>query len=84
MWVKKQQLKPDMELWTGSKLGKEYVKVVYRNPTYLTSRQSTSCKMPCWMKHKLESALQGETSVTSKMQMTLPLWQKAKKNKRAS
>ena len=53
-------------------MGKEYVKVVYRNPTYLTSRQSTSCKMPCWMKHKLESRLLGEISITSDMQMTLP------------
>ena len=43
------------EQWTGSKLGKEYVKAVYCHPAYLTYMQSTSFKMPGWMKHKLES-----------------------------
>ena len=57
MQVKKQQLKPDMEQPTGSKLGKEYVNAVYCHPAYLTSMQSTSCKMLGWMKHKLESRL---------------------------
>ena len=76
MQVKKQQLGLDMEQWTGSKLGKEYVKTVYRNPTYLTYMQSTSCKIPGWMKHKLESRLLGEISITSDTQMTPPLWQK--------
>ena len=46
MQVKKQQLEPDMEQWTGSKVGKDYIKAVYCNPAYLTYRQSTSCKMP--------------------------------------
>ena len=78
MQVKKQQLKLDMEQETGSKLGKEYVKAVYCQPTYLTYMQSISCKMPGWMKHKLESKLPGEISITSDMQMTPPLWQKAK------
>ena len=55
MKVKKQQLKPDMELWTGSKLGKEYVKAVYCHPTYLTYMQSTLFEMPGWMKFKLQS-----------------------------
>ena len=55
MWVKKQQLEPDMEQQTGSKLGKEYVKAVYCHPAYLTYMQSTSCEMLGWMKHKLES-----------------------------
>ena len=50
------------------------------SPAYLTYMQSTSCKMPGWMKHKLESGLPGEISITSDMQMTPPLWQKAKKN----
>ena len=50
------------------------------HPAYLTSMQSTSCKMPCWMKHKLESSLQGEISITSDLQMAPPLWQKVKKN----
>ena len=50
------------------------------HPAYLTSMQNTSCEMPGWMKHKLESRLQGEISITSNMQMTSPLWQKAKKN----
>ena len=65
---------------TGSKLGKKYVKAVYCPPTYLTYMQSTSCKMPGWMKHKLESRLPGEIPITSDMQITPPLWQKAKKN----
>ena len=65
---------------TGSKSGKEYVKAVYCHPAYLTSMQSTSCEMPGWMKHKLESRLLGEFSVTSDMQMTPPLWQKVKRN----
>ena len=59
-------------------LGKEYVKAVYCHPAYLTYMQSTSCKMPGWMEHKLESRLPGEISITSDMQMTPPLWQKAK------
>ena len=58
MQVKKQQLEPDMEQQTGSKLGKEYVKAVYCYLAYLTFMQSTSCEMPGWMKHKLESRLQ--------------------------
>ena len=45
MQVKKQQLRPDMEQQTGSKLGKEYDKAVYCHPADLTSMQSTSCKM---------------------------------------
>jgi len=69
-----------LEQWTGSKLGKEYVKAVYCNLAYLTYMQSTPCEMPGWMKHKLESRLPGEISVTSDMQMTPPLWQKAKKH----
>ena len=80
MQVKKQWLEPDMEQWTGSKLGKECIKAVYCHPAYLTSMQSTSCDMLDWMEHKLESALPEETSVTSDMQMTPPLWQKAKRN----
>ena len=70
MKIKKQQLEPDMEQWSGSKLGKKYVNAVYRHPAYLTSMQSTSCKIPGWMKHKLESRLPGEISITSDMQMT--------------
>ena len=73
MQVKKQQLELDMEQQTGSKLGKEYVKGVYCHPAYLTSMQSTSCEMLGWMKHKLESRLVGEISITSDKQMTPPL-----------
>ena len=76
MQVKKQQLEPDMEQWTGSKLGYEYVKAVHCHLAYLTYVQSTSCEMPGWMKHKLESRLPGEVSITSDMQITPPLWQK--------
>ena len=54
-WVKKQQLELDMEQWTGSKMGKEYVKAVYCHPGYLIYMQSTSCEILGWMKHKLES-----------------------------
>ena len=70
----------DMEKQTGSKSGKEYIKAVYCHPAYLTYMQSTSCEMPGWMKHKLESRLLGEISTTSGMQITPRLWQKAKKN----
>ena len=80
MQVRKQQLELDMEQQTGSKEGKEWVKAVYCHPAYLTYMQSTSCEMPDWMKHKLESRLPGETAITSDTQMTLPLWQKSKKN----
>ena len=69
MQVKKQQLELDMEQWIGSKLGKEYVKVVYCHPAYLTSIQSTSCEMSGWMNHNLESSLPREISTTSDMQM---------------
>ena len=65
-------------------IGKVYVKAVYCHPIYLNSMQSTSCEMPGWMKHKLESRLLGEILVTSDMQMTPPLWQRVKKNKGAS
>ena len=80
MQVKKQQLEPDMEKWTGSKLGKEYVEAVYCHPAYLTYMQSTSCEMPEWMKHKLESRLLGEISISSDTQMTPLLLQKLKRN----
>ena len=68
MQVKKQQLEPDIEQRTGSKLGQEYEKVVYCHPAYLTSMQRTSCEMLGWM--KLESRLLGEISATSDMQVT--------------
>ena len=80
MQVKKQQLELDMEQQTGSKSGKEYIKAVYCHPAYLTYMQSTSWEMQGWMKHKLESRLPGEISITSDTQTTLPLWQKVKKN----
>ena len=67
MQVRKQQLELDMEQQTGSKLGKEYMKAVYCHPAYLTYMQSTSLEMPGWMKHKLESRLLGEISITSDM-----------------
>ena len=80
MQVKNQQLELDMEQQTGSKQEKEYVKAVYCHPAYLIYVQSTSWEMLGWMKHKLESRLPGEISVTSDMQMIPPLWQKVKKN----
>ena len=81
MQVKKEQLAPDMEQKTGSKLGKEYIKTVYCQPAYLTYIQSTSCEMLGWMKHKLESRLTGDISITSDMQMTPLLWQKQRETK---
>ena len=72
MQVKKQQLEPDIEQQTGSKLEKEYVKAVYCHPAFLTYMLRTSYKMLGWMNHKLESRLLGEISTT--------LWQKVKRN----
>ena len=75
MQIRKQQLELDMEQQTGSKSGKEYC-----HPAYLTYMQSTSCKMPGWMKHKLESGFLGEIPITSDTYMIQPLWQKVKRN----
>ena len=69
-----------MEQQTGSKSGKEYIKAEYCHPASLTYMQSISWEMLGWMKHKLESRLPGEISITPDMQMTPPLWQKMKKN----
>ena len=80
MQVKKQQLEPDMEQQTGSKLGKEYVKAVFWHPAYITYMQGILHEMSSWMKHKLESRLPGEITITSGSQMTPPLWQKVKKS----
>ena len=80
MQTKKEQLEPDTEQRIGSKLGKEYVKAVYCHPAYLTSMQSTSCKMPGLMKLKLELRLLGEIPIALDKQMTPSLWQKAKRN----
>ena len=72
MLLKKKHLEPDMEQLTGSKSRKEYVKAVYCHPVYLTYMWSISREMPSWMKHKLESRLPGEISITSDIQM-IPL-----------
>ena len=80
MQVKKQQSELDMEQQTDSKLGKEHIKAVYCHSAYLTYMQSTSWEVLGWMKHRPESRLPGEISISSDMQMTPPLWQKAKKN----
>ena len=82
MQARKQQFELDMEQQTGSKSGQEYVKVVYCHRAYLTYMQRTSQDTLGWMKHKLESRLPGEISITSDMQMTPRLWQKAKKKSR--
>ena len=94
MQVRKQQLQPDIEqvtvsnqnCWTSRArfmdvwtLGMEYYKAVYHHPAYLTYMQSTSCEIPGWMNHKLESRLSGEISIISDMQRTPPSWQKAKR-----
>ena len=70
MWVKKQQLELDIEQRTGSKLREEYVKAAYCHPAYLTYMQSTSCKMPSWVHHKLESRLP-EVSTSSDTQIIM-------------
>ena len=80
MQVKKLQIESDMEQQTGFNLGKKYLKAVYCHPAYLTYMQSMSSEMPGWIKHKLESRLPGEISITSDMQTTPPFWQKMKKN----
>ena len=96
MQVRKQHLELDMEQQTGSKLGKKYIKAVYCHPAYLTYMQSTSWETLGWKKHKLESRLPGEISITLDinnlrninnlrqisitLDMTPPLWQKAKRN----
>ena len=81
MQVKKQHLELNMEQHTGSELGKEYIEAVYCHPSYLTSMQNTSLEMLGWMKHKLESRLLEEMSITSDTHMTPPLWQKVKELK---
>ena len=80
MQVRKKKLELDMEQQTGSRQEKDYVKVVYCHPAYLTYMQSTSWETLGWMKPKLESRLLGEISISSDRQMTPTLWQKAKKN----
>ena len=80
MQIGKQQLELDMEQQTDSKQEKEYIKAVYCHPAYLTYMQSTSWETLGWKKHKLESRLPGEISITSDMQMTPSLWQKVKRN----
>ena len=81
MQVQRQQLEPGMEQQTGSKLEKEYIKFVYCHPAYLTYMQSTSCKMLDWVKHKLESRLPGEITITSDIQMTPPYDRKHRRTK---
>ena len=81
MKVKKQQLEPDMEQWTGSKLGKEYIKALYCHPACLTYMHSTACKMSGWMKHKLKSRALGEISITSDTQMIPPFGKKQRGTK---
>ena len=80
MPVEKHQLELDMKQQTGCKQEKEYFKIVYCHPANLTYMQSTSWETLGWMKHKLESRLWGEISITADVQMTPHLWQKMKKN----
>ena len=69
MQFKKQYLELNKEKWTGSKLGKESIKVAYCHPADLTYMQSTSCEMKGLMTHKLESRLLGELPTTSGIQI---------------
>ena len=84
MQIKKQQLKPDLEKCTGSKLGKEYIKAVYCHPAYLTYMQSRSCEMPDQINDKLESRLPGEISQPSDKQMVNTLMTESEEKQRAS
>ena len=84
MQVKKQQLEPDMEQWTGSKLGKEYVKAVYCHPAYLTYIAEYIMQNARLDETQVGIKIVGEISITSDMQMTPPLWQKVKRNYKAS
>ena len=79
-WIMEKAREFQKNIYSGSKLGKEYVKAVYCHPACLTHVQSTSCEMPGWMNHKLESRLLEEISIISDMQMIPPLWQKVKRN----
>ena len=74
MWVKKQQLEPDMEPQTGSKLRKGNIKAVHCHPAYLIYMQSTSCEMLGWMTNKLDSRLPGDISTTTDMKMIPLSW----------
>ena len=84
MQVKKKQLESNMEQWTSSKLGKEYIKAEYCHSVYLTYLQSTSCEMLGWMKHKLESRLLGEVSITSDIADNTLLMSESNEELRAS
>jgi len=79
MQVNKQQLELNLEQHIGSKSGKEYVKAMYCHPAYLNYMLSKSCEMPNWMKHKLETQLLGEISITTDMQKTrVRMWRETK------
>ena len=81
MQVKKEQLEKDMEQQTGSYFGKEYVEIIYCHTTYWIYMQRTSHEILGWKKHKLESRLLGEISITSDMHMMPSLWQKWRRTK---
>ena len=80
MQVKKQELEPNLEQQTGSKLGEEYIKAVYSHPSYLNLDEEYIMWNAGLDETQLESRLLGEISITSDMQMTPPLWQKVKRN----
>ena len=81
MQVKKQQLERYMEQLIGWRLRKEYDRAVCCHHVYLINMLSTSWEMPGWMKHKLESILLGEISITSNMQMTPPYGRRWRRTK---
>ena len=69
LYASQEATEPNMAQQNGSNLEKKYINTIYCHPTYLTSMQSTSCKMMDWMTHKLESTLPGEISTASDKQM---------------
>ena len=82
MQVKKQQLELDMEQWTGSKLGKEYIKAVYCHPAYLTYMQSTSCEFIHAGLNEAQTRIKIARRNINNLRYTdeTTLWQKAKRN----
>ena len=86
MQDKKQQLEPEMEKWTGTKLGKEYIKAIYCHPAYLTSMQSISCEMLDLDESQagIKIAVKNINNLRYSDTQTPPLWQKVKKSSRAS
>ena len=82
LYAGQEAMEPDMEQWTGSKLGKEHDKVAYYHPAYLTSMQSTSCEIPGWMNHKLDFEEAEEPEI--KLQTFIGSWRQQENTRKTS